>query len=82
MVSYNTIDKTNGGEFGRMAAVLLTLRLLFFMTKKIKTNRKHRVCRFVRCEQVLSIYNSEVYCHVHQQVVMARDASLSVLARR
>lgn len=65
-----------------MAAVLLTVRLLFFMAKKIKTNRKHRVCRFVHCEQVLSMYNSEVYCHVHQQTVMAREASLPVMARR
>lgn len=51
------------------------------MSKKIKTSKKHRICRFTGCRQVLSIYNPETYCHVHQQAAMAKEASTVSVAR-
>ncbi|MBN1913691.1 MAG: hypothetical protein JW788_04755 [Candidatus Omnitrophica bacterium] len=33
--------------------------------KKTKTSHKGRRCRFPRCNNILSIYNHEAYCHVH-----------------
>lgn len=43
---------------------------------KIKTIKKRRVCRFLKCEQILSIYNPEPYCHVHRQFAMAETSSV------
>ena len=33
--------------------------------KKVKTSLKGRKCKFLHCKHVLSIYNHELYCHVH-----------------
>ena len=33
--------------------------------KKVKTSAKGRVCRCRNCHNILSIYNHELYCHVH-----------------
>jgi len=49
---------------------------------KIKTNKKRRVCRFSGCEHILSIYNPETYCHVHQQFTMMQVSSAAPLLRR
>ncbi|MDP2943589.1 MAG: hypothetical protein Q8O36_08820 [Candidatus Omnitrophota bacterium] len=35
------------------------------MTIKIRTSRKGRKCKHPHCKQILSIYNHEVFCHVH-----------------
>ncbi|MBI5144528.1 MAG: hypothetical protein HZA30_05630 [Candidatus Omnitrophica bacterium] len=51
------------------------------MSKKIKTIKKRRVCRFTGCRHILSIYNLETYCHVHQQAAMAREAPTVSIAR-
>ncbi|MEW6101947.1 MAG: hypothetical protein AB1481_06610 [Candidatus Omnitrophota bacterium] len=33
--------------------------------KKVKTLSKGRKCKFPGCKHILSIYNLEVYCHIH-----------------
>ena len=33
--------------------------------KKVKVSHKGRKCKFPLCKQILSIYNHEIYCHVH-----------------
>jgi hypothetical protein len=33
--------------------------------KKVKTSHKGRKCRVLHCKHILSIYNHELYCHVH-----------------
>ncbi len=33
--------------------------------KKTRTSHKGRVCKFPRCKNLLSIYNHEIYCHIH-----------------
>jgi hypothetical protein len=48
------------------------------MSKKIKPNRRRRVCKFSGCTHILSIYNPENHCYVHQQLVMARESSSSM----
>lgn len=40
--------------------------------KKIKVSHKGRVCRFPRCRIVLSIYNHECYCYLHQNKIDAQ----------
>ncbi len=51
------------------------------MSKKIKSNRRRRVCRFTGCRQILSMYNLETYCHIHQQVMMAKETPAVSAAR-
>ena len=51
------------------------------MSKKIKPNKKRRVCRFTGCRQILSIYNPETYCHVHQQAAMLKEPFSASIAR-
>jgi len=51
------------------------------MSKKIKTNRKGRICKFTGCGHILSIYNPEPYCHVHQQLNMVRETAAMPLTR-
>ncbi len=34
--------------------------------KKIKISRRGRVCKFPHCRIVLSIYNHECFCNLHQ----------------
>ena len=50
------------------------------MAKKIKTHKKHRVCRIRGCEQILSIYNADTYCHAHQ-ITNASQAPMLANAR-
>ncbi|MDO8525648.1 MAG: hypothetical protein Q7S07_04085 [Candidatus Omnitrophota bacterium] len=52
------------------------------MSKKIKTNNRHRVCRSVGCKHILSIYNLEVYCHIHRQFANAGYEPAVALAKR
>jgi len=33
--------------------------------KKVKTSQKGRKCRYPHCKHILSVYNHELYCHVH-----------------
>lgn len=51
------------------------------MSKKIKSNKKRRICRFAGCKQVLSIYNPESYCHAHQQSALSREFAIFAFAR-
>jgi hypothetical protein len=44
------------------------------MSKKIRVNKKRRICRFAGCKHLLSIYNPETFCHVHQQYAIGRNA--------
>lgn len=37
--------------------------------KKIRTSHKGRICKFPHCKRILSIYNHEVYCHIHLSLV-------------
>lgn len=34
--------------------------------KKIKTSGKDRKCKYPGCSHILSIYNHEEYCYIHQ----------------
>lgn len=52
------------------------------MSKKIRINKRRRVCRFSGCKHVLSVYNPESYCYVHQQVEMERQIFSSLYAKR
>jgi len=36
------------------------------MGKMLKTSPTGRKCQFANCNQILSIYNHEVYCHIHR----------------
>jgi hypothetical protein len=37
------------------------------MAKKLKTSADDRKCAFPCCNQILSIYNHEPYCHIHRE---------------
>lgn len=37
------------------------------MVKLLKTSPEGRKCLFPHCTQTLSIYNHEVYCHLHRE---------------
>lgn len=37
------------------------------MNKQIPLSHKGRVCKVRECKRVLSVYNHEVYCHIHLQ---------------
>lgn len=52
------------------------------MSKKIRTNKKHRVCRVNGCKHILSVYNIEHYCHVHQQLAMMQQTPPAPLVRQ
>jgi len=34
--------------------------------QKAKTSEKGRKCRYPHCKNILSIYNHEDFCHIHQ----------------
>jgi len=36
------------------------------MAKILKTSAENRKCQFPNCENTLSIYNHETYCHIHR----------------
>ena len=37
--------------------------------KKIKVSRRGRMCKFPHCRIILSIYNHECYCNLHQDKI-------------
>jgi len=37
------------------------------MAKKVKTSADGRKCAFPLCNNILSIYNHEPYCHIHRE---------------
>ena len=39
------------------------------MGKKLKTSANDRKCKFRSCTHILSIYNHEIYCHVHREQI-------------
>ncbi len=45
------------------------------MAKKIKPNRRNRICKFTGCKHILSIYNPDTHCYVHQQLAITRQGS-------
>jgi hypothetical protein len=38
--------------------------------KKVRTSAKGRVCKYRSCKNLLSIYNHELYCHIHQLLAL------------
>lgn len=46
--------------------------------KKVKTSAKGRVCRYRKCKNILSIYNHELYCHVHQLLALQGGTTKSL----
>jgi len=52
------------------------------MSKKIRLIKRRRVCRVRGCEHILSIYNPEAYCYVHQQLGAGRTPPVPVLVSR
>ena len=43
------------------------------MTKKLKTSAEGRQCKFPDCDRLLSIYNHETYCRVHQEKTLSEE---------
>jgi hypothetical protein len=37
--------------------------------KKITTLKKNRICKFSKCTNMLSIYNNNTFCYVHQRTM-------------
>ena len=37
--------------------------------KKIKIARKGRICKFPHCRIILSVYNHQPYCNLHQDKI-------------
>ena len=35
--------------------------------KEVASIKRKRICKFLRCKRILSIYNPEIYCYVHQR---------------
>ena len=46
------------------------------MGKKLKTSANDRKFMFLDCKHILSIYNHEIYCHVHREQ-MAENQKLN-----
>lgn len=47
------------------------------MTKILKTSPEGRKCIFPGCHQLLSIYNHQNYCRVHQEQMPAEEKGKS-----
>lgn len=43
--------------------------IIKLMKAKPKSFKKGRICKFPGCKHILSIYNPEVYCHIHQRTI-------------
>jgi len=43
------------------------------MIKKLKTSEEGRRCEYPGCSRLLSIYNHQSYCRVHQEKVRASE---------
>ena len=52
------------------------------MSKKIRIYKKHRICRFAGCKHLLSIYNPETYCYVHQYAAITKGLSAPLVNQR
>lgn len=52
------------------------------MSKKIRLIKRRRICRFRGCEHILSIYNPEAYCYVHQQLGVGRTTPAPMFLSR
>ena len=37
--------------------------------KEVDSIKKKRICKFLYCKNILSIYNPGIYCYVHQKEV-------------
>ena len=37
--------------------------------KVIASIKKKRICKFLHCKHILSIYNLGIYCYVHQREI-------------
>lgn len=35
--------------------------------KEVASIKRKRICKFLHCKCVLSIYNQEIYCYAHQR---------------
>ena len=44
------------------------MRKEIFAMKNV-TSKENRICKFANCNQILSIYNHEVYCYTHQKAM-------------
>ena len=40
---------------------------MIYMAKKLKTSADGRTCAYPHCDNILSIYNHEPYCHIHRE---------------
>jgi len=49
--------------------------------KKVKTSVKGRKCKFPGCKHILSIYNHEMYCYIHLNVIYAGQGQGLLLAK-
>ena len=47
------------------------------MGKALKTSAEGRKCLFPHCKRILSIYNHEVFCHVHRYQ-MSQEQKLKI----
>ncbi|MFC1589908.1 hypothetical protein ACFL42_00290 [Candidatus Omnitrophota bacterium] len=52
------------------------------MAKNIRSINKRRICRSRGCGNILSIYNLEAYCHVHQQLSLVEKKPPSLATKR
>ena len=48
------------------------------MVKILKTSSVGRKCMFPHCKHILSIYNHEVFCHVHRYQI-SQEQKLKIL---
>jgi hypothetical protein len=44
------------------------------MTKILKTSAEGRRCTFLNCQRLLSIYNHQAYCRIHQEQLSAEES--------
>ena len=51
--------------------------------KEIASIKRKRICKFLHCKHILSIYNRGIYCYVHQREVDNKkpDSLSSIRAR-
>ncbi len=43
------------------------------MKKKLTTSAGDRRCEFPGCKSILSIYNREIYCHLHRDLMAEKQ---------
>ena len=42
--------------------------------KEIQDNKKERRCKYLNCNTILSIYNRDRYCFIHQRKILEDEA--------